>query len=110
MTGPCRLGWVQRRLAALLQRTLSAVAVRLELWDGSVHYDGPQPAIGSLIVGDPQTLRGLVFDPHMRFGEAYMAGRMGVRGGLGPVVEAISRTSLSPTVRDRLALLVPASN
>ena len=110
MTGPSRLGWLQRRLAALLQRTLSAAAVRLELWDGSVHYDGPHAAIGSLVVDDPRTLRGLVFDPHMEFGEAYMAGRMRVQGGLGPVVEAISRTSLSPTVRDRLALLVPTSN
>jgi cyclopropane-fatty-acyl-phospholipid synthase len=110
MTGPARLGWLQRRLAALLQRTLSAVAVRLELWNGSVLYDGPQPAVGSLVVGDPRALRGLVFDPHMEFGEAYMAGRLRVRGGLGPVVEAISRTSLSPTLRDRLALLVPASN
>ena len=110
MTGPSRLGWLQRQLAALLQRTLSAAAVRLELWDGSVRYDGAQPAIGSLIVADPATLRGLVFDPHMEFGEAFMTGRLRVRGGLGPVVEAISRTSLSPTVRDRLALLLPASN
>lgn len=110
MIGSSRLGWLHRRLAILLQRTLSAAAVRLELWDGSVRYDGPHPAIGALVVDDPRTLRGLVFDPHMQFGDAYMAGRLRVRGGLGPVVEAISRLSLSPTVRDRLALLLPAVN
>jgi cyclopropane-fatty-acyl-phospholipid synthase len=104
------LGWLHRRLAALLQRTLSAAAVRLELWDGSVMYDGARAPIGALVVDDPRTLRGLVFDPHMEFGEAYMAGRLRVRGGLEAVVEAISRQSLSPTWRDRLALLMPAAN
>jgi cyclopropane-fatty-acyl-phospholipid synthase len=105
-----RPGWLLERLAGALQRKLSAAAVELELWDGAVRYDGPHPSVGALVVGDARTLRGLVFDPHMEFGEAYMAGRLRVRGGLERVVEALSRLSPAPTWRDRLALLMPAAN
>jgi cyclopropane-fatty-acyl-phospholipid synthase len=110
MTRRVRVGWLQRQLAGVLQRQLSAAAVGLQLWDGSEWYQGAAPALGALIVDDTPTLAGLLLDPHMRFGEAYMAGRLRVRGELEAVLEAISRLSLQPTTRDRIELLLPSGN
>jgi cyclopropane-fatty-acyl-phospholipid synthase len=83
---------VDRTLAAGLQRTIEASAVRVELWDGSSPYSATRPPIGDLIIHDRRTLLGLIVDPELWFGEAYMFGRLDVRGGLEPVVEALSRT------------------
>jgi cyclopropane-fatty-acyl-phospholipid synthase len=110
MTSAARVGWLHRQLAGLLQRKLSAAAVALELWDGRVLYSGSHPPIGSLAVDDARTLVGLIVDPNMQFGEAYMAGRLRVRGELEPVLEAVSRLSPVPTLRERLELLLPPGN
>jgi cyclopropane-fatty-acyl-phospholipid synthase len=101
--------WVHRRQAAILQKRLAAAAVRLELWDGSSDYRGTEP-IGALIVHDARTLRGLLLNPHLHFGEAYMRGSLLVRGGLEPVVEAISRLSVFPSWRERIAARLAAAN
>lgn len=85
--------FVDRRLAAWVQRTIEPVAVRLELWDGSSPYAAPSPPIGDVIVRDRRALLGLIVNPDFWFGEAYMAGRLDVRGPLEPVVEALSRLS-----------------
>ena len=49
------VGVVDRWLAAALQARMARVAVRLELWDGSIAYPGPGPAVGDLIVRDRRT-------------------------------------------------------
>ena len=103
-------GWLNRWFARLLQRRLAPARVRLELWDGSSPYPSSQPAIGALVVDDPRTLRGILFNPHLQFGEAYMAGTLRVRGDLEPVLEAVSRLSLTPTWRERVSLHVPSAN
>src|SRR5262245_5108232 len=103
-------GWLHRWFARLLQRKLEPARVRLELWDGTSPYQSSQPAIGALVVDDPRTLRGVLFNPHLQFGEAYMAGTLKVRGELEPVLEAISRLSLTPTWRDRVNLHVQRAN
>jgi cyclopropane-fatty-acyl-phospholipid synthase len=69
------------------------VAVRLELWDGTSSYSAPARPVGDVIVRDRRALLGLIVDPNLWFGEAYTAGRIDVRGGLEPVVEALSRSS-----------------
>ena len=104
------MGRVHRWLATLLQRTISRAAVRLDLWDGTSMYDGPHPPIGALVVRDARTLRGLVFDPHLQFGEAYMAGTLDVLGELEPVLEALSRFSLTPTLKERILVRLPSAN
>jgi cyclopropane-fatty-acyl-phospholipid synthase len=65
--------------------------VRVELWDGSSPYSAPDPPVGDLILHDRRALLGLIVDPELWFGEAYMFGRLDVRGGLERVVEALSR-------------------
>ena len=107
--GP-RLGTVHRWLAAILQEKIATVSVRLELADGSSTYAGPEPSVGALVVRDAQTLLGLLVNPHLHFGEAYMAGRLDVLGGLEPVVEAISRLSLLPSWRERVTARLSAAN
>jgi cyclopropane-fatty-acyl-phospholipid synthase len=85
--------------------------VRLELWDGSSPYAAAEPPIGTLVVHDFSTLAGVLFDPHLQFGEHYMHGTLEVRGELEPVLEAISRLSLTPSWRERLSLkLVPGNS
>ena len=100
-----------RWLAALLQRRIDPAAVRLELWDGSSTYGGPRQPIGAVVVGDRRTLVGLAANSDLWFGEAYMNGRLGVRGPLEPVVEALSAlTSPYPSWRERLKLALSGDN
>jgi cyclopropane-fatty-acyl-phospholipid synthase len=104
-----RASAVQRWLAGILQRRIAQAAVRVELADGSSVYSGPEPA-GSLIVRDARVLLGLLINPHLYFGEAYMAGRLDVRGGLERVVEAVSRLSLQPSPLERITSPLTVAN
>jgi cyclopropane-fatty-acyl-phospholipid synthase len=99
-----------RALAARVQRSIADSTVRLELWDRSSPYDSSRPSVGDLVVLDRRTLIGLAVNPDLYFGEAYMAGRLDVRGGLEPVVEALTRTTPLPTswrARVSRALAIP---
>jgi len=102
------VGWLHHRLAGILQQTLRPAAVRLELWDGGSPYTGPEPPIGTLVVKDARTLRGLIANPHLQFGECYMFGTLEVRGQLESVLEAISRLSLAPSWGERISMHLPA--
>lgn len=102
--------WLHRRLARILQRKLALAGVGLELWDGRSCYENGAPPAGALIVHNARTLRGLMLNPHLQFGEAYTAGTMDVRGGLEEIVEAISRLSLLPSRRERIAARLTAAN
>ena|SRR6266550_2874074 len=84
-------GFLDRWLAARVQRGIEPAAVRLELWDQSSPYAAATRPIGDLIVRDRRALLGLAVNPELYFGEAYVKGRLDVRGGLEPVVEALTR-------------------
>ena len=100
-------GAIDRWLASRVQQVMNPAQVRLELWDCSSPSDPSRQAIGDLIVRDRRTLLGLATNPDLWFGEAYMKGRLDVRGSLQSVVEALSRVSLSgPSWRERLARLL----
>lgn len=107
---PSTVGWLNRKLAAILQQQLAPAAVRLELWDGSSRYTGKQPAIGTLVVRDPRTLRAVLINPHLQFGERYMRGTLAVRGPLEPVLEAISRMTAVPSLRERISSRFATAN
>jgi cyclopropane-fatty-acyl-phospholipid synthase len=104
-----RATWSDRWVARRVQQTIAPANVRLELWDRSSPYDAARPPIGDLVVHDRRTLVGLAVNPDLYFGEAYMAGRLDVRGPLEPVVEALSRLSLTPSWRSRIGrrLVIP---
>jgi cyclopropane-fatty-acyl-phospholipid synthase len=105
-----RVSAVQRWLAALLQERIAPAAVRVELADGTSVYSGPEPASGALVVRDARVLLGLLVNPHLYFGEAYMEGRLDVRGGLTRVIEAVSRLSLLPTPIERITSPLTVAN
>lgn len=89
---------------------MEPVGVGVELWDGSSPDSAATPAVGHLIVHDRRALLGLIANPDLWFGEAYMTGRLDLRGPIQPVVEALSR--LAPPVpswfeRIRAGLAVP---
>jgi cyclopropane-fatty-acyl-phospholipid synthase len=106
-----RLRLVDRFLAEKLQRRLARVGIRLELWDGS--SPGLSGAVaGDLVVRDRRSLLGLIVNPDLYFGEAYMDGRVQVRGDFVGVIEALSRlpslTAISPM--ERLSLFTSPPN
>lgn len=102
---------VDRWLAARLQQRVAPAAVRIELWDGSSPWLARTRPIGDLVVGDRRVLVGLIANPDLWFGEAYMAGRLSVRGPLEPVVEALSRLSAPrPSWAARLAANLASAN
>lgn len=100
-----------RWAAGHLQRSIQAAGVRVELWDGSSLYDGSAPAVGDLVFHDRLALVGLIVNPELYFGEAYMAGRLDVRGRLEAVVEALSRLPAPVTTwHHRLAAALALPN
>jgi cyclopropane-fatty-acyl-phospholipid synthase len=106
-----RAWFLDRWLAARLQRTIASAGVRLELWDGSSSAEAPEHPIGELVIHDRATLLGLAVHPNLWFGEAYMTGRLDIRGPLSAVVEALTR--LQPpqaTWTGRVAVRLARSN
>jgi len=103
---------LDRWLATLIQRTIDAAHVRLRLWDGFTAYERPSDPIGELIIHDRRTLIGLVVNPDVAFGEAYMDGGLDVRGSLERVLEALFRATLAgpPSLRERLATAAALPN
>ena len=92
-----RVTWVDRWLAAMIQKRIADGPVRLELWNGDLAAGAPPRAAGDLVAGDRRVLIGLAIHPDLYFGEAYMSGRIGVRGALPEVVEALSRSAAAAT-------------
>ena len=90
-SGHLRSNRFDRWLGELLQRSIAAASVRVVLWDGHSPYQRRTESLGDLVVRDRRVLLGLIVDPNYYFGEAYMSGRLMVRGPLEPVVEALSR-------------------
>lgn len=88
---------IDRWMAWHVQQSIAAAGVRLELWDGSSPY-ASAGSVGDLIVRTRGALFGLLTNPELWFGEAYMAGELGVRGSLETVVEALSRVTESSSV------------
>jgi cyclopropane-fatty-acyl-phospholipid synthase len=109
--GATRAGAMDRWLATLLQGTVSPAGIRVELWDGTAPQSVPDQPLGTMIVGDRRVLLGLILNPDIWFGEAYMAGRLQIEGPFQPVLEALSRLSLpSGSWRDRLAAAMAIPN
>jgi cyclopropane-fatty-acyl-phospholipid synthase len=103
-------GRFDRWAAANLQRAIRPAGVRVELWDGTSPFEGGA-ATGDLVIRDRRALLGLLVHPELYFGEAYMTGRLDVRGSLERVVEALSRLPAPATTwHHRLASRFPWPN
>jgi cyclopropane-fatty-acyl-phospholipid synthase len=93
-------------LASMLQSRIADAGVGIELWNG-ITTAPPGTPCGTFVISDRSALAGLLVDPDLRFGELYSDGRLEIRGDLGAVIEALSRTALRDTLsmRERWALL-----
>jgi cyclopropane-fatty-acyl-phospholipid synthase len=103
---------VDRWLATFIQRTIDAAGVRLVLWDGFTARQDSSALVADLIVRDRPTLVGLIINPDIAFGDAYMHGRLDVRGSLESLLESLFRLTLtaSRSLRERLAAATALPN
>jgi cyclopropane-fatty-acyl-phospholipid synthase len=85
---------LDRWLAMQLQRTVGSAGVGVELWDGSRPDTAPLQTIGDMVVADRRTLLGLIMNPEIWFGEAYMTGRLQIRGPLQRVLDGLCALSI----------------
>ncbi len=106
-----RVTAVDRWLAAKVQRSIADGPVRLELWDGRRADGAPDRAAGDLLVGDRRALVGLAVNANLYLGEAYMAGRIRIRGALDEVIHALSRSgAANPSRWERASALLARAN
>jgi len=102
---------LDRWLGARVQTIVDPARVRLELWDGSSPYSLPGRPIGDLVVRDRSTLVGLIVNPDLCFGDAYMSGQLDVRGPLRFIVAELTRLSpLEPSWLDRIKAVLSTAN
>ena len=106
-TSSSRVFPTDRWLASRVQAAIDCAAVRIELWDGSSPYAGAIEPVGDIVVHDRRTLLGLAANPELYFGEGYVSGTLTIRGGLRPVVQALSRyASREVSWRERITSML----
>lgn len=101
---PRRVGRLDHAALRALQTHVAPAGVQVESWAGQLGDGAPPHPVGTLVVRDRAALFGLLIHPDLYFGEAYMAGRLEVRGPLEPVLEGLCRlAAATPSWRGRLA-------
>ncbi len=86
-----RLG--ERFLRALARRSLGGTGLRILLADGTCVMDPPDFPVATVMFRDRATLLKVLLDPEGSFGDAYVAGRVEVRGDLVAALEAAYRAA-----------------
>jgi cyclopropane-fatty-acyl-phospholipid synthase len=82
---------IDRWLVRTFLRAIGDPVLRVVLWDGThLTADGPSPAVG-MVIHDRATLRRLLTNPLLHFGDDYSAGRIEIEGGLVPFLETVYR-------------------
>ena len=79
---PARVGPFDTWLARTILGQLQDPPIRIVLCDGEEIRTNDAPALSRIYIGDRRTLLSVVFDPDMRFGEAYADGRVRIKGDL----------------------------
>jgi cyclopropane-fatty-acyl-phospholipid synthase len=76
--------WLLRQLLV----ALGGPPVRVALWDGSAVCTSPAPPVGTVRIGDRDTLYRVLYHPELALGEAYVDGGLEIEGDLVQVLEA----------------------
>jgi cyclopropane-fatty-acyl-phospholipid synthase len=79
----------------LLRKVLQAIgnpSLRVVLWNGAALGAAPGEAIATVHLRDRQTLRKVLANPHLAFGDAYTDGRIEIEGDLIAFLETVFRT------------------
>ncbi len=79
-----------------IQASVSGARIQFQLWDGFDLKPLWADPIGTLRFLRRSALCGLVWDPELNFGEAYMSGTLAVEGDLAEVLTEIYRTFGDP--------------
>jgi cyclopropane-fatty-acyl-phospholipid synthase len=94
MTNLPRLTWeaaprpsTDRWLAALLRRVFGDVPLRFALRDGTVLLEPASAPVAAVVLRDRRALLALLWDPALRFGDAYASGRIEIEGDLVAAIE-----------------------
>lgn len=82
---------LEERLLAWFIGAHGQPPVDIVLWDGRRVRAGGREPVATLRIGDRATLRSLVWNPSVGFGEAYSDGRIRVDGDLVALVSAVNR-------------------
>jgi len=91
-------GW----LLGLLGKRLAATGARLRLHNGlEAGFDGANPAV-RLTIQDDRALLGLILNPEIEFGEAYVDGRLQIEGDLACFLDVLFRRGSHETLGSRL--------
>ena len=86
-----RVSGIDTWMVRTFLKTIGDPALRVILWDGKeVAGTGVTPAVG-LLIRDRATLRRLLVNPLLHFGDDYSAGRIEVEGGLVALLETVYR-------------------
>jgi cyclopropane-fatty-acyl-phospholipid synthase len=95
MIGLPRLTWetthrpsTDRWLGALLRRVFGDIPLRFALRDGTVLLEPSSAPAAAVVLRDRRALLALLWDPAVRFGDAYASGRIEIEGDLVAALEA----------------------
>jgi cyclopropane-fatty-acyl-phospholipid synthase len=98
--------------ARLLRRLLASLGdppIEFQLaWSGEHIVPDSARTTEKVRIADRSTLRGLLRDAQIRFGDAYSAGRIEVEGDLARFMSTVFRTLSNPNARDSIANRVAA--
>jgi len=77
----------ERQLVRRIWEAVGRPSIQIELWDGDVC--GADRAVGRIIIREPKTLRRLLWNPSLAFGEGFATGRIEIAGPLIEVLTAL---------------------
>lgn len=84
----------------LLRRLLKAIGsppLRVTLWTGEEICLSAEPPVARIHIPNPRTLRRLVMDPFIAFGDAYSEGALDIEGDLVDLIVAVNRALVRST-------------
>lgn len=81
----------ERQLVTKLWERIGCPPVRISLWDGTECGSRDADAVGHVRVNDPATLRRMMWDPSLAFGDGYRDGTIQIDGDLTDVLESMLR-------------------
>jgi cyclopropane-fatty-acyl-phospholipid synthase len=95
------VSFTDRWLLRAFLRALGEPAIRFVLWDGGQVSPAGKEPVAVVRIGDRRTLRRLVLDSELEFGDAYTDDRLQVNGDLVALLETVYRAPAHPWT-DRL--------
>lgn len=77
-----------------LMKLLGSPPVEIELWSGERVLTSAGPAVARVTLRDRKTLMGVLANPQVNFGDAYVQGTLGVEGDMVAMLEEIYRAGV----------------